>query len=76
MQGRVFTWGFGGYGRLGHSEPRDEPIPRFLKTFDPSSNRAAKMINAGTSYSMAKTDHGEPNPADLVNSPLPSQYWV
>ncbi|XP_022085446.1 protein RCC2 homolog [Acanthaster planci] len=57
MQGRVFTWGFGGYGRLGHSEPRDEPIPRFLKTFDPSSNRAAKMINAGTCYSMAKTDH-------------------
>ncbi|XP_071806034.1 protein RCC2 homolog [Asterias amurensis] len=59
MQGRVFTWGFGGYGRLGHAEPKDEPVPRFLRTFDPAHNKAAKKINAGTYYSMATTEHAD-----------------
>lgn len=25
---RVFSWGFGGFGRLGHAEQRDELVPR------------------------------------------------
>ena len=31
--GRVFTWGFGGYGRLGHHQPKDEHIPRLVTFF-------------------------------------------
>lgn len=30
---RVFTWGFGGYGRLGHQQPKDEHIPRLVAFF-------------------------------------------
>jgi alpha-tubulin suppressor-like RCC1 family protein len=32
-KGRVFTWGFGGYGRLGHAETKDEMIPRQVKVW-------------------------------------------
>ena len=28
---RAFSWGFGGYGRLGHSETKDESVPRLIK---------------------------------------------
>ncbi|KAJ8021735.1 Protein RCC2 [Holothuria leucospilota] len=60
MQSRIFTWGFGGYGRLGHGEPRDEPVPRSLKTFEPlMSGRTASKIYAGTSYSMVVTTNGQ-----------------
>ena len=31
---RAYSWGFGGYGRLGHSEPKDEMVPRIIKFFD------------------------------------------
>ncbi|XP_031554442.1 protein RCC2-like [Actinia tenebrosa] len=50
-QGRVFTWGFGGYGRLGHQQPKDEHLPRLLTYF---VNRATPTsIFAGSTYSMA-----------------------
>lgn len=32
--GRVWSWGFGGYGRLGHKSPKDELRPRLIETFD------------------------------------------
>ncbi|CAG0915961.1 unnamed protein product [Notodromas monacha] len=51
-RGRIFTWGFGGYGRLGHNEPKDEHVPRLLEFFD-GHNRGAKMIAAGSSCSLA-----------------------
>ena len=28
LKKRAFSWGFGGFGRLGHSEQRDEMVPR------------------------------------------------
>ncbi|CAK9178445.1 unnamed protein product [Ilex paraguariensis] len=31
--GFVYTWGFGGYGRLGHKEQKDEWIPRRVDVF-------------------------------------------
>uniref|UniRef100_A0A2C9LAP6 Uncharacterized protein n=1 Tax=Biomphalaria glabrata TaxID=6526 RepID=A0A2C9LAP6_BIOGL len=54
---RVFSWGFGGYGRLGHSEPKDELVPRLLKFFE-GPNRGALMIAAGSTYSLAVSEHG------------------
>ncbi|KAK3789102.1 hypothetical protein RRG08_029851 [Elysia crispata] len=54
---RIFTWGFGGYGRLGHSEQKDEMVPRLLKFFD-GPNRGAVMLGAGSSYSLAVSEHG------------------
>jgi alpha-tubulin suppressor-like RCC1 family protein len=53
---RVFTWGFAGYGRLGHSETKNEMIPRNLKTFD-YVNRGASKIYAGSTYSIAVDEH-------------------
>lgn len=31
--GFLYTWGFGGYGRLGHREPKDEWVPRLVDVF-------------------------------------------
>ncbi|KAJ6399569.1 hypothetical protein OIU77_020178 [Salix suchowensis] len=31
--GHVYTWGFGGYGRLGHREQKDEWVPRRVDIF-------------------------------------------
>ncbi|XP_057793792.1 uncharacterized protein LOC131010333 isoform X2 [Salvia miltiorrhiza] len=31
--GHVYTWGFGGYGRLGHREQKDEWAPRLVDVF-------------------------------------------
>ncbi|XP_071451765.1 protein RCC2 homolog [Hetaerina americana] len=56
-QKRVFSWGFGGYGRLGHAEPKDEMIPRLIKVFDAQS-RGVRSVYAGNSYSMALTELG------------------
>lgn len=56
---RVFSWGFGGYGRLGHAEPRDEMVPRMIKYFDVTNRSGAKYIKAGTAYSMAISIHSQ-----------------
>ncbi|NXI56311.1 RCC2 protein, partial [Chloroceryle aenea] len=45
-QKRVFSWGFGGYGRLGHAEQKDEMVPRLVKLFD-FPGRGAAQIYAG-----------------------------
>lgn len=31
--GAIYTWGFGGYGRLGHSDPADQLSPKEVETF-------------------------------------------
>ncbi|XP_077246488.1 regulator of chromosome condensation (RCC1) family protein isoform X2 [Tasmannia lanceolata] len=31
--GFVYTWGYGGYGRLGHREQKDEWVPRVVEVF-------------------------------------------
>lgn len=54
---RCFSWGFGGYGRLGHAEPKDEMVPRLVKSFD-GPNRGVKGVWAGGQYSMAISEYG------------------
>ncbi|CAG0894071.1 unnamed protein product [Darwinula stevensoni] len=51
-QKRAFSWGFGGYGRLGHAEPKDEFVPRLIKAFD-GLNRGVKKVFAGSIFSLA-----------------------
>lgn len=41
---RAYAWGFGGYGRLGHAEPKDEMIPRLIKFFDGHNRGVLKVI--------------------------------
>lgn len=35
IEGKVWSWGFGGYGRLGHRSPQNELRPRKIETFFP-----------------------------------------
>lgn len=54
---RAYSWGFGGFGRLGHAEPKDEMVPRMIKYFD-SSARGVRSVFCGATYSLAITDIG------------------
>ncbi|KFO58156.1 Protein RCC2, partial [Corvus brachyrhynchos] len=56
-QKRVFSWGFGGYGRLGHAEQKDELVPRLVKLFD-FPGRGASQIYAGYTCSFAVSETG------------------
>lgn len=55
---RVFSWGFGGYGRLGHADTKDEMVPRMLQFFS-TTGRGVKSVHCGSSYSLAVNEHGE-----------------
>ncbi|XP_065650187.1 protein RCC2 [Hydra vulgaris] len=37
---RLFTWGFGGYGRLGHNDTKNELVPRLMKCWYRITGRA------------------------------------
>ncbi|KAM5132542.1 protein RCC2 [Mantella aurantiaca] len=56
-QKRVFSWGFGGYGRLGHTEQKDEMVPRLVKLFD-FPGRGASQIYTGATCSFAVSEMG------------------
>lgn len=57
-QKRVFSWGFGGYGRLGHAEQKDEMVPRLVKLFD-FPGRGASQVCAGYQCSFAVSEMGK-----------------
>ena len=38
---QAYSWGFGGYGRLGHAETGDELVPRLIKYLD-AKNRGIR----------------------------------
>lgn len=54
---RAFSWGFGGFGRLGHAEQKDESVPRLIKYFDTSS-RGVRSVYCGATYSLAVNENG------------------
>ncbi len=62
---RVFTWGFGGYGRLGHGEQKDEWVPRLVAMFN-GPNRGCADIAAGSSYSLAVNELGKMQPITAI----------
>lgn len=62
----MFSWGFGGYGRLGHAEQKDEMVPRLVKLFD-FPGRGAGQICAGYQCSFALSEMGK-NRTELIRS--------
>jgi len=48
---KVFSWGFGGYGRLGHAETADELVPRMIKSLD-GKNRGLRDVVCGASFNL------------------------
>lgn len=67
-QKRVFSWGFGGYGRLGHTEQKDEMVPRLVKLFD-FPGRGASQIYTGYQCSFAVSEMGKLKAQQVVISP-------
>jgi hypothetical protein len=41
---QAYSWGFGGYGRLGHAETGDELVPRIIKFLD-QKNRGVRSLS-------------------------------
>lgn len=54
---RVYSWGFGGFGRLGHAEPKDEMVPRLIKFFD-IGGRGGRSVYCGATYSLVINELG------------------
>jgi len=55
---RLFTWGFGGYGRLGHNNTKDEYFPRLMKCWYRITGRADGGITnviCGGQFNMVHT---------------------
>lgn len=50
--GKVWSWGFGGYGRLGHKQQKDEMRPKILESFA-SPNYKLDVIACGQTSSWA-----------------------
>eukprot|EP00752_Nemacystus_decipiens_P012106 g10731.t1 len=55
---RVFTWGFGGYGRLGHACQDHELRPRMVDVFERMSHLTVNRVAAGAGCSLAITENG------------------
>lgn len=54
---RAYSWGFGGFGRLGHAEPKDEMVPRLIKFFD-IPGRGARSTYCGSTFSLVVNELG------------------
>eukprot|EP01018_Ginkgo_biloba_P003464 Gb_33541 [translate_table: standard] len=58
--GFVYTWGFGGYGRLGHKEQKDEWIPRRVDFFQRSNVLPpSAVVAAGGAFSACTAVGGQ-----------------
>jgi len=49
---KAYSWGFGGYGRLGHAETTDELIPRLIKALD-GPRRGISDVVCGGQFNVA-----------------------
>ncbi|KAJ8772550.1 hypothetical protein K2173_027727 [Erythroxylum novogranatense] len=58
--GHVYTWGFGGYGRLGHREQKDEWVPRRVDVFQRQNVLPSDaVISAGSVNSSCTAGGGQ-----------------
>eukprot|EP01018_Ginkgo_biloba_P019992 Gb_16498 [translate_table: standard] len=58
--GFVYTWGFGGYGRLGHKEQKDEWIPRQVELFQKGNVLPpTAVVAAGSAHSACTAGGGQ-----------------
>jgi len=52
---KAYSWGFGGYGRLGHSETENELVPRLIKYLD-GKNRGVRDVVCGSQFSLGLSE--------------------
>lgn len=55
---RAYSWGFGGVGRLGHAEQKDEMVPRLIKFFE-TAGKGVRRVYCGASFSLAISEAGQ-----------------
>ena len=53
--GRVWSWGYGGFGCLGHGDEHDQLLPKKIETF---AGRRVLAVSAGPCHSLALTADG------------------
>ena len=53
--GAVWSWGFGGQGRLGHGDRRDQLLPKKVEAL---AGRHVVAVSAGTDHSIALAANG------------------
>ncbi|CAI5506124.1 unnamed protein product [Closterium sp. Naga37s-1] len=59
-KGFVFTWGFGGFGRLGHKKQKDEWRPRLVDVFQRQNTLpASAVVAAGGAFSACTAGGGQ-----------------
>ncbi|CAI5990487.1 unnamed protein product [Closterium sp. NIES-64] len=59
-KGFVFTWGFGGFGRLGHKEQKDEWRPRLVDVFQRQNTLPpTAVVAAGGAFSACTAGGGQ-----------------
>jgi len=52
---KAYTWGFGGYGRLGHSGTENELVPRLMKALD-GKNRGVRSVVCGAAFTLGLSE--------------------
>lgn len=58
--GNVYTWGYGGYGRLGHREQKDEFAPRLVEQFQRHNLLPpTAVVAAGSAFSACTAAGGQ-----------------
>ncbi|KMZ61811.1 Protein RCC2 [Zostera marina] len=58
--GFVYTWGYGGYGRLGHREQKDEWVPRLVDVFQRKNVLPPDaVVSAGSANSACTAGGGQ-----------------
>ncbi|KAJ6641521.1 Protein RCC2 like, partial [Pseudolycoriella hygida] len=57
---RAFSFGFGGYGRLGHNEQKDEWMPRLIKYLNERVTGGAVRVFCGSAYTFVISGFNNP----------------
>jgi len=52
---KAYSWGFGGYGRLGHAETADELVPRRMAALE-AKNRGIREVFCGGAFNLAMSE--------------------
>lgn len=52
---KAYSWGFGGYGRLGHSSTDNEMVPCLIASFN-GPKRGIKSVTCGAQFNLAPAE--------------------
>ncbi len=59
LSGRLYTWGCGFYGQLGHGDVRNKPLPTLVRGFGTSSGSGVVMAACSNFHTLVVTRDGD-----------------